>query len=134
MSSFSPAQSRDIKHQMHPYTNDVAHKTIGPRIIERGEGIYVYDDQGNKFLEAMAGLWSVAVGFGEPRLVEAATRQLQKLPNPRTSPTSGWPASSRKAACMMAPVVAAFSTSLRSWMMFRFSIATAVATGWPLAV
>ncbi len=80
MSSFSSAQSRDINYQMHPYTNAVAHKTIGPRVIERGEGIYVYDEQGNKFLEAMAGLWSVAVGFGEPRLVDAATRQMQKLP------------------------------------------------------
>lgn len=80
MSAFSSAQSRDIDYQLHPYTNAVAHKKIGPRVIERGEGIYVYDEQGNKFLEAMAGLWSVAVGFGEPRLVEAANRQMKKLP------------------------------------------------------
>lgn len=80
MSGLSPAQNRDISYQLHPYTNAVTHQKIGPRIIERGEGIYVYDDQGNKYLEAMAGLWSVAVGFGEPRMVEAATRQMQKLP------------------------------------------------------
>lgn len=80
MTTLSSAQSRDISYQLHPYTNAVTHQKIGPRIIERGEGIYVYDDQGNKYLEAMAGLWSVAVGFGEPRLVEAATRQMQKLP------------------------------------------------------
>ncbi|MGP1615215.1 MAG: aspartate aminotransferase family protein [Pollutimonas bauzanensis] len=65
---------------MHPYTTAVAHQKIGPRIIERGVGIYVYDEQGNKYLEAMAGLWSVAVGFGEPRLGEAAARQMRKLP------------------------------------------------------
>lgn len=80
MSELSSAQNRDINYQLHPYTNAVTHKKIGPRIIERGEGIYVYDDQGNRYLEAMAGLWSVAVGFGESRLVEAATRQLNKLP------------------------------------------------------
>ncbi|NYT61049.1 aspartate aminotransferase family protein [Alcaligenaceae bacterium] len=80
MSGLSSAQSRDIDYQLHPYTNAVTHKKIGPRIIERGEGIYVYDDQGNKYLEAMAGLWSVAVGFGEPRVVDAATRQMKKLP------------------------------------------------------
>ncbi len=80
MSTLSTAQSRDINYQLHPYTNAVTHQKIGPRIIERGEGIYIFDDQGNKYLEAMAGLWSVAVGFGEPRLIEAANRQMQKLP------------------------------------------------------
>lgn len=80
MTSLNAEQNRDIDYHLHPYTNAEKHRQIGPRIIERGEGIYVYDDQGNKFLEGMAGLWSVAVGFGEPRLVEAATRQLQKLP------------------------------------------------------
>ncbi|NLY26953.1 MAG: aspartate aminotransferase family protein [Alcaligenaceae bacterium] len=80
MTTLTPAQSRDVHHVLHPYTNAVKHASIGPRIIDRGEGIYVFDDQGNKYLEAMAGLWSVAVGFGEPRLVDAATRQLQKLP------------------------------------------------------
>ncbi|ARP86143.1 aspartate aminotransferase family protein [Bordetella genomosp. 9] len=74
------SHQQDIRHQLHPYTNAVKHRTVGPRVIERGEGIYVYDDQGNKFLEGMAGLWSVAVGFGEPRLVEAASRQMAKLP------------------------------------------------------
>lgn len=74
------AHVSDIHYQLHPYTNAVKHRDIGPRIIERGEGIYVYDDQGNKYLEGMAGLWSVAVGFGEPRLVEAAARQMSKLP------------------------------------------------------
>ena len=80
MSTLSTAQTRDISHHLHPYTNAVKHTQIGPRIIERGEGIYVYDDQGKQYLEAMAGLWSVAVGFNESRLVQAATRQMQKLP------------------------------------------------------
>lgn len=53
---------------------------MGPRIITHGEGVYVFDDQGNRYLEGMAGLWSVAVGFGEQRLVEAAARQFQELP------------------------------------------------------
>jgi len=80
MSTLSSAQQHDVQFHMHSYTNAVKHRAIGPRVIERGEGIYVYDDQGNRYLEAMAGLWSVAVGFGEPRLVEAAHRQLAKLP------------------------------------------------------
>jgi 4-aminobutyrate--pyruvate transaminase len=80
MSALTPQQQRDVRYQMHPYTNAVKHKAAGPCILERGEGIYVFDDQGNRYLEGMAGLWSVAVGFGEQRLVDAATRQMQKLP------------------------------------------------------
>jgi 4-aminobutyrate--pyruvate transaminase len=70
----------DIKHLLHPYTNPRAHEQVGPVIIERGEGIYVYDTNGQRYLEALAGLWSVAVGFGEQRLVDAATRQMSMLP------------------------------------------------------
>jgi 4-aminobutyrate--pyruvate transaminase len=73
-------QNRDIAFQLHPYTNAVKHGERGPLIIERGDGIYVFDSQGKKYIEGMAGLWSVAVGFNEPRLVEAAAAQMRKLP------------------------------------------------------
>lgn len=75
----SPA-ARDIAYLLHPYTDARRHEATGPIIIDRGEGIYVYDDAGNRYIEGMAGLWSVAVGFGEQRLIDAATRQLQRLP------------------------------------------------------
>ena len=75
----SPA-ARDAAFFMHPYTNARAHEKNGPMIIERGEGVYVYDDGGKQYLEAMAGLWSASLGFGENRLVKAATAQMEKLP------------------------------------------------------
>jgi 4-aminobutyrate---pyruvate transaminase len=74
------AAARDLTYTLHPYTNARKHQETGPLIIERGKGIYVYDDQGKEYIEGMAGLWSVAVGFGEQRLVDAATAQLKKLP------------------------------------------------------
>lgn len=80
MPALSQAQQQDVQYHLHSYTNAVKHRAVGPRVIARGEGVYVYDDQGNRYLEAMAGLWSVAVGFGEPRLAEAAERQLRQLP------------------------------------------------------
>jgi len=80
MTTLNDTQLRDVRFQLHPYTNAIVHQRTGPVVIDRGEGIYVYDDQGREYLEAMAGLWSVAVGFGEQRLVDAATRQMQKLP------------------------------------------------------
>jgi adenosylmethionine-8-amino-7-oxononanoate aminotransferase len=66
--------ARDVSHVLHPYTNARRHSTNGPLIIERGEGVYVFDDQGKRYLEGMAGLWSAAVGFGEKRLVEAESK------------------------------------------------------------
>ncbi|MWD30180.1 aminotransferase class III-fold pyridoxal phosphate-dependent enzyme [Aquicoccus sp. SCR17] len=74
------AAARDVRNVLHPYTNLRAHEEKGPLVIERGEGVHVFDDEGNRYIEGMAGLWSVAVGFSEQRLVEAATRQMQKLP------------------------------------------------------
>jgi len=49
-------------------------------MIERGQGVRVWDDQGKEYIEGLAGLWSVAVGFGEERLVKAAAEQMAKLP------------------------------------------------------
>src|SRR5581483_4627025 len=74
------AAARDIAYHFHPATNARRHEQVGPMIIERGRGIYVYDDQGKEYIEGLAGLWSVAVGFGERRLAEAGYRQLLKLP------------------------------------------------------
>ncbi|KAA0972070.1 aspartate aminotransferase family protein [Aureimonas fodinaquatilis] len=82
MSSALPnsVYARDVEYILHPVTNARKHEEVGPIVIDRGEGIYVYDDRGNKYIEGMAGLWSVAVGFGEKRIADAAYRQLQKLP------------------------------------------------------
>ena len=79
----APGNSRradDVAHVLHPYTNARRHERQGPVVIERGSGVHVYDDDGNEYIDGLAGLWSVAVGFGERRLVEAATRQMETLP------------------------------------------------------
>ena len=74
------AASRDKAYYLHPYTNLKTHEDVGPLVIERGEGVHVFDDSGKDYIEGMAGLWCTSLGFGEERLVEAATRQMRKLP------------------------------------------------------
>ncbi|HJO96992.1 MAG: aspartate aminotransferase family protein [Rhodospirillales bacterium] len=74
------AGSRDIAYHIHPYTNLKAHQTQGPLVITRGEGVRVFDETGKGYIEGFAGLWCASLGFNEPRLVAAATRQLEKLP------------------------------------------------------
>jgi 4-aminobutyrate--pyruvate transaminase len=70
----------DTRYHLHPYTQPRQLEREGPLVITRGEGVYVYGEDGKKYLEAMAGLWCASLGFSEKRLVDAATRQMQKLP------------------------------------------------------
>ena len=87
------AQARDIAYQVHPQTNLRLHQTEGPLVVERGEGAYVFDDAGKRYLEGMAGLWCASLGFSERRLAEAAYEQMKTLPyyhtfNGRSHPAS----------------------------------------------
>jgi 4-aminobutyrate--pyruvate transaminase len=79
MSSQQRAE-QDIANLVHPYTNLDAHESKGPVIMERGEGVYVFDERGKRYLEGMSGLWSTSLGFSEKRLADAAARQFAKLP------------------------------------------------------
>lgn len=72
--------ARDIKYHIHPHTNFRQHEKTGSLVLTRGEGVYVYDDEGKKYLEAMAGLWCASLGFSEKRLAEAAYKQMLELP------------------------------------------------------
>src|SRR5687768_13503621 len=74
------SRGRDIAYQLHPFTNLGRHETEGPLVITSGKGVYVSDESGREYLEAMAGLWCTSLGFGETRLAEAASRQLHRLP------------------------------------------------------
>jgi 4-aminobutyrate--pyruvate transaminase len=74
------AAARDIAYCIHPYTNLKRHRETGPLVITRGEGVRVYDDAGNAYIEGMAGLWCTALGFSEPRLADAASQAMRRLP------------------------------------------------------
>jgi len=70
---------RDIETLVHPNTNLALLRETGPLVLERGEGIYVYDNEGRRYIEGMAGLWCTALGYGNQELVEAAASQMRKL-------------------------------------------------------
>ena len=73
-------QALDAAHYLHPFTDHKSLRAEKSRIITRGEGVHIWDSEGNKILDGMAGLWCVNVGYGRKELVEAATRQLETLP------------------------------------------------------
>lgn len=70
----------DSRHHLHPFSDNGQLAREGSRVIVRGEGIYIYDEQGNKMTDGMSGLWCVNVGYGRKELVEAARRQMEELP------------------------------------------------------
>ena len=73
-------QTRDIEALLHPYTDAVALRRSGPMVIDRAEGIRVYDQAGRGYIEALGGLWCCGLGFDNAELVEAAREQMAKLP------------------------------------------------------
>ena len=73
-------QDLDSKHYLHPFTD---HKKLADersRIITRADGIYLWDSDGNRYLDAMAGLWCVNVGYGREEIAEAVNQQIRELP------------------------------------------------------
>ena len=73
-------QSLDSDHHLHPFTDTKVLNEVGSRIITNAEGVYVWDSDGNRIIDGMAGLWCVNVGYGREELVQAATEQLKQLP------------------------------------------------------
>jgi len=73
-------QKLDSAHYLHPFTDFKGLAKKGSRIIEKADGIYLWDADGNKILDGMAGLWCVNMGYGRQELVDAATAQLEQLP------------------------------------------------------
>jgi 4-aminobutyrate--pyruvate transaminase len=80
MTNFDDLLAADKRCQLHPYTNSSLHEEIGAMVISRGDGIYVHDDAGRRYLEGMAGLFCASLGFSEKRLADAAYKQMQRLP------------------------------------------------------
>ncbi|SVA19071.1 uncharacterized protein METZ01_LOCUS71925 [marine metagenome] len=73
-------QDLDTEHYLHPFTD---HKNLAKeksRIITRADGIYLWDSDGNRYLDAMAGLWCVNVGYGRKEIAEAVNEQIRELP------------------------------------------------------
>ncbi len=76
----SNCATRDVETLIHPYTQLARFRETGPLILERGEGVWVFDADGKPYLEGMAGLWCTALGYSNAELVEAAREQMARLP------------------------------------------------------
>ncbi len=84
MSSNNPQtrewQALSNDHHLAPFSDFKQLKEKGPRIITKAHGVYLWDSEGNKILDGMAGLWCVAIGYGRDELADAAAKQMKELP------------------------------------------------------
>jgi 4-aminobutyrate---pyruvate transaminase len=78
--SAADLESVDIRWHLHSQTDPVRHAEAGPLMITAGDGPYVSDINGRKYLDAVASLWCASLGFSDARLVQAANEALKTLP------------------------------------------------------
>lgn len=72
-------EALDQAHLFHPNTNLTAYHRDGPLVISKGEGVFVWDNKGNRYIEGMAGLWCTTLGYGDEELAKTAYDQIKKL-------------------------------------------------------
>ncbi|MCJ7995999.1 aspartate aminotransferase family protein [Rhizobium cremeum] len=70
----------DAAHHLHPFSDMKKLNAAGTKIINRAEGVHIWDSNGKQYLDAFAGLWCVNVGYGRNSIAEAAYAQMQELP------------------------------------------------------
>jgi putrescine aminotransferase len=73
-------QELDRLHHLNPFTDSTVLHRKGSRIITRAEGVYLWDSEGKRILDGMAGLWCVNIGYGREELARVAYEQMQQLP------------------------------------------------------
>src|SRR4051812_38764651 len=72
-------QQADLDYLWHGSLQHQGLAANPPLMIERGEGCYLWDTEGRRYLDAMAGLWCVNAGYGRSSIAEAAYEQMKKL-------------------------------------------------------
>jgi len=73
-------QALDAAHHVHPFTDSQALNREGVRVITKADGVYLWDSEGKRMIDGMAGLWCVQVGYGDKDLAEAGYEALKALP------------------------------------------------------
>jgi len=70
----------DALHHLHPFSDHKSLRAGGARVIVKGDGAYIWDSEGHRILDGMAGLWTTNIGYGSRELADAARDQMLELP------------------------------------------------------
>ena len=72
---------KDKSHCVHPWTNFAEFPDKGSMVISHGDGVHVFDTDGNRFIDGIGGLWCVNIGYGRKEMAEAIARQVMRIPH-----------------------------------------------------
>ena len=73
-------RDKDKTHFLHPWQHFDSMKAEGSMVIANSEGAYIYDNDGNKYLDGLGGMWCVNIGYGRDELADVMAEQARKLP------------------------------------------------------
>ncbi len=76
---YNDLAKKDLKYIWHPFTQMKDYETEDPIIIDRGKGIYLWDLEGNKYIDGISSWWVNTLGHSHPRLNEALKKQTKKI-------------------------------------------------------
>jgi putrescine aminotransferase len=75
----SELRAADARHYMHPFTDFRSLAREGSRVMVKGQGVWLWDSEGNRYLDGMASLWCTNIGHGRPEIAEAVHAQMGEL-------------------------------------------------------
>ena len=70
---------KDKAHFLHPWTHFDSFNADGALVVDRGEGSYIYDVDGKRYLDAVGGLWCTNIGLGREEMADAIAQQVRKM-------------------------------------------------------
>src|SRR3990172_9232415 len=69
----------DHDHFVHPWTHFDSFRKDGSLVLVKGDGVHVSDVDGRRYLDGIAGMWCVNVGYGSKELARVMARQAEQL-------------------------------------------------------
>ena len=73
-------RQKDRDHNIHPWTDFATFKEEGSEVMAEAEGVYVYNAQGDRYMDGIGGLWCVNIGYGRDEMAQAIADQVRRIP------------------------------------------------------
>ena len=73
-------RQKDRDHNIHPWTDFATFKEEGSEVMAEAEGVYVYNAEGERYMDGIGGLWCVNIGYGRDEMAQAMADQVRRIP------------------------------------------------------
>ena len=70
---------KDRRHMLHPFQHFASFNEEGSLVMTRGEGCYIYDENGKRYFDAVGGMWCTNIGLGREEMADTIAEQVRKL-------------------------------------------------------